>query len=124
MKPAPACGLGYPGGPAIQRAAEGGNPERIRFPRTEFQEGNLDFSFSGLKTAALNFLNRLQQEAKQKDVCASSLLPIADFAASFQNAVVSVANIRLKQLNVWVIKTIALAGGVAANLALRQLLTS
>lgn len=123
-KVARACGLGYPGGPAIQKAATGGDPTRIRFPRTEFPDGNLDFSFSGVKTAALNFLNRLEQEAKHKNIEKESLVPIADFAAGFQHAVVSVlAEHTIEAAKRLDCRTVVLAGGVAANSALRSLLS-
>lgn len=114
-KVARAMGLGYPGGPLIDKLAKEGNPQAIQFPRARLEEGSLDFSFSGLKSAVLNHLNRaamLQEEINK-----------ADLAASFQRAVVEVlvekALLAAEQTGV---KTILLAGGVAANQELRTLL--
>lgn len=114
-KVARAMGLGYPGGPLIDRLARQGNPEAVKFPRAFLEEGSLDFSFSGLKSAVLNHLNRaamVKEEINQ-----------ADLAASFQRAVVEVlvekTMLAVQQTGV---KTILLAGGVAANGGLRALL--
>lgn len=74
-KVARALGLGYPGGPAIERAAKLGNMEAIEFPKSFMEEGNFDFSFSGLKTAVLNYLNRQKQKGEEVN--------IYDVAASF-----------------------------------------
>lgn len=74
-------GLSYPGGPAIQRAADGGNPQAFHFPRS-WLEGSWNFSFSGLKTAVLREVRRMQEMGLP--------LPVADLAASFQQAVVDV----------------------------------
>lgn len=108
-----AIGLGYPGGPLIDKYAAQGNSKAVKFPRVQFEDGSLDFSFSGLKTAVLNHLNRLEQTGEQVD--------IPDVAASFQQAVVDVLvknTIRAaKQKGV---DKIALAGGVAANSQLRS----
>lgn len=114
-KIARAMGLGYPGGPLIDKLAQEGNPQAIQFPRAFLEEGSLDFSFSGLKSAVLNYLNRasmLNEEINKPDL-----------AASFQRAVVEVlvekALLAVKQTGV---KTLLLAGGVAANQGLRELL--
>lgn len=110
-------GLGYPGGPAIERMAKDGNPTAIEFPRALHGEETLDFSFSGLKTAVLNYLNQLRQKQGER----LSAEQIADVAASFQAAVidslVEKAVLAVKQTG---IKKLALSGGVAANTALRQ----
>lgn len=114
-KIARAMGLGYPGGPLIDKLAQGGDPQAIQFPRAFLEEGSLDFSFSGLKSAVLNYLNRasmLNEEINKPDL-----------AASFQRAVVEVlvekALLAVKQTGV---KNLLLAGGVAANQGLRKLL--
>lgn len=81
-KVARALGLGYPGGPKIDKLAKEGNKDAIAFPRAKFHDNTLDFSFSGLKSAVLNYLNK----AKMQNVEVNR----ADVAASFQNAVVEV----------------------------------
>ena len=104
--------LGYPGGPAIQKAAEEGDPNRFRFPRA-WLEGTWDFSFSGLKTSVLYEVRELKKK--------SNSLPVADLAASFQKAVVDV--LFKKTINAareFGAKEILVAGGVSANRALRQ----
>ena len=102
-------GLGFPGGPAIQRTAEAGDPERFRLPRA-WLPGTYDFSFSGLKTAALRLLEDLGPEP-----------PVADVAASFQAALVDVLAAKTAQAaKEYGAAQVALAGGVAANLPLRQ----
>ncbi len=102
-------GLGYPGGPAIDRISVDGDPEAIRFPRPMIGDGSLDFSFSGLKTAVVNHVR------KHPDV------GTADVAASFQEAVVDVlvtkARIAAQQVGA---KGLCLGGGVAANSLLRE----
>ncbi len=107
-KVAKLLGLGYPGGPFIETLSEKGNPEAIPFPKT-VMKGSLDFSFSGLKTAALLYVKK-NPEANKEDI-----------AASFQTAVVCVLVEKtfnaVKQEN---IKQIVLAGGVSANKALRE----
>lgn len=111
-KIARAIGLGYPGGPLIDNAAKKGNSDAIHFPRVYFNDGSLDFSFSGLKTAVLNYLNSLEQKGEP--------IPVEDISASFQKAVVEVlVNNTVKAAKACGIKNIALAGGVAANSALR-----
>lgn len=112
-KVARALGLGYPGGPAIERAAKLGNMEAIEFPKSFMEEGNFDFSFSGLKTAVLNYLNRQKQKGEEVN--------IYDVAASFQRNVVEVLVKKLidaaKRKN---IGKISIAGGVASNSFLRE----
>lgn len=112
-KVARVIGLGYPGGPKIDRAAKEGNPEAIHFKRVFLEKGSLDFSFSGLKTAVLNYLNTERQAGRQ--------ISVPDVAASFQAAVIEVivkkaieAATDRKQ------EKLVLAGGVAANSKLRQ----
>lgn len=112
-KVARAIGLGYPGGPKIDRLAKEGNPNAISFPRAHVEGCPYDFSFSGLKSAVLNYLN--QAEMKGEEICR------ADVAASFQQAVVDVLVGRTiaaaKELG---FSRVALAGGVASNSALRE----
>ena len=114
-KVARALGLGYPGGPKIDKLAKEGNPKAIAFPKANFHEETLDFSFSGVKSAVLNYLNK----CKMQNIEVNN----ADVAASFQYAVIDVLkeNVLLtcKKKNV---KTIAIAGGVASNSSLRETL--
>jgi N6-L-threonylcarbamoyladenine synthase len=120
--------LGYPGGPAIQRAAEGGNPQAFSFPRS-LPAGSYDFSFSGLKTAVLRLVQELQQGnpapirgQKMAEVSVDqSLLPLADIAASFQMAVVDALVRRTAAAaEQYGVAQVLLAGGVAANKLLRS----
>ncbi|MCX7748691.1 MAG: tRNA (adenosine(37)-N6)-threonylcarbamoyltransferase complex transferase subunit TsaD [Clostridia bacterium] len=112
-KVARAIGLGYPGGPLIDKAARDGNPKAMAFPRVYFDQGSLDFSFSGIKTAVLNYLNGMQQKGEP--------ISVEDVAASFQQAVVDVlVNNVLKAARAKNTRNIALAGGVAANSLLRS----
>jgi N6-L-threonylcarbamoyladenine synthase len=105
-------GLGYPGGPAIEKASEGGNPFAFEFPRA-WLEGGWDFSFSGLKTAVLREVRNLEK--------VTSELPVADLAASFQAAVVDVlVSKTIHAAKQFQAKNILIAGGVSANKALRQ----
>ncbi|MCX7708252.1 MAG: tRNA (adenosine(37)-N6)-threonylcarbamoyltransferase complex transferase subunit TsaD [Clostridia bacterium] len=116
-KIARAIGLGYPGGPLVDKAACQGNCEAIPFPRVRFGEGSMDFSFSGLKTAVLNYLHNMEQKGEKVN--------IEDVAASFQQAVVDVlVENTLKAAKLKDVKKIALAGGVAANSLLRNQLKS
>ena len=107
-----AIGLGYPGGPIVDKMAKEGNSEAIKFPKVHFND-SLDFSFSGVKTAVLNYLNNTKakgEEINAKDVC-----------ASFQKAVVDILVENLMKANeITGYGKICLAGGVAANSALRQ----
>lgn len=105
-------GLEYPGGPSIQKAAEKGNPRAFDLPRA-WLENSWNFSFSGLKTAVLREVRRIQERGRP--------LPIADLAASFQAAVVDVlVGKTLRAAEHFAAQDILIAGGVSANLALRQ----
>lgn len=105
-------GLPYPGGPSIQKAAANGNPEAFSFPRARM-EGTWDFSFSGLKTAVLRTVKKLEEDGKP--------IPVEDLAASFQASVVDVLLSKtLKAAQAYGAKEILVAGGVSANKALRQ----
>ncbi len=117
-----AIGLGYPGGPLIDRVARFGNPDKYIFPKTTFPDGSLDFSFSGLKTAALNFINKYKLHADERDLDPSAVRPqIADFCASYQAAIVSVLSERaIMACRNTGSRKLALAGGVAANSRLRS----
>ena len=115
-KVARAIGLGYPGGPKIDKVSREGNPEAIAFPRAKVGDSDYDFSFSGLKSAVLNYLNSC--EMKGESFCQ------ADVAASFQKAVVDVlAEHSMHAVESCGIKKFAIAGGVASNTALREALT-
>lgn len=112
-KIARALGLGYPGGPLIDKLAKQGNPAAINFPRAYLEEGSYDFSFSGIKSAALNYLNSMKMKEEE--------IVVADVAASFQAAVVEVLAEKLIRAAIqYQSKYAVLAGGVAANSALRQ----
>ena len=116
-KVARAIGLGYPGGPKIDKVSREGNPEAIAFPRAKVGDSDYDFSFSGLKSAVLNYLNSC--EMKGESFCQ------ADVAASFQKAVVDVlAEHSMHAVESCGIKKFAIAGGVASNTALREALTT
>jgi len=104
-------GLGYPGGPAIQEAAKEGDPDAFKLPRA-WLRGTYDYSFSGLKTAALHLVQSF--EGKKR-------LPVADIAASFQAAITDVLVEKTKQAaEEFGAQQILLAGGVAANARLRK----
>jgi len=106
-------GLPYPGGPHIDRLAQQGNREAIEFPRALAGENTFDFSFSGLKTAALNYINHAQ--------LVGQAINLPDFAASFQWAIVDVLAAKLIKAAVAKgVKQVILSGGVAANSGLRQ----
>ena len=110
-KVARVMGLPYPGGPEIDRLAREGNPAAIDFPRALAQEGNYEFSFSGLKSAVLNYINseKMKGHALHK----------ADIAASFQSAVVEVlVHKAFEAIHEAGRDTLVLAGGVAANKSL------
>ncbi len=106
-------GLPYPGGPAIQTVVEqGGDPSQIQFPRA-WLEGTSNFSFSGLKTAVLREVRNLEERGVD--------IPVADYAASFQEAVVEVLVVKTLQAAQGLeAKEILVAGGVSANKALRE----
>ena len=111
-KVARAIGLGYPGGPKIDKLSNEGNPEAIAFPRAKMEDSVYDFSFSGLKSSVLNYLNSCEMKGEA--------IFHADVAASFQKAVIDVlvdhSMEALKDINE---KRFALAGGVASNRHLR-----
>lgn len=111
-KVARAMGLGYPGGPLIDSLARGGNPDTITFPKAYLEEGSLDFSFSGLKSAVINYIHRANQNDEEVNK--------ADLAAGFQKAVTDVLiDKTLDAAKKAGVSTILLAGGVAANTRLR-----
>lgn len=111
-KVARAIGLGYPGGPKIDKLSKEGNPDAIPFPRAKVAENAYDFSFSGLKSAVLNYLNGCRM--KGEPVCE------ADVAASFQKAVIEVlVEHSLHAVKEYGYEKFAIAGGVASNSSLR-----
>ena len=113
-KTAQLLGLGYPGGPAIARAAESGDADRFTFPRPMTDRPGLDFSFSGLKTYTMNTWGARKNEAAAK----------ADIAAAFQQAVVDVMLIKCRRaIRHTGFETLVVAGGVGANRSLRRRLT-
>lgn len=115
-KVAKLLGLGYPGGPAVAKMAENGNPKAINFPRAWLSEDSLDFSFSGLKTAVLQYCRAWNQ---------AEPLPLADICASFQEAMVEVlAKKTILAAQTYRVASVILGGGVAANQALRERLLS
>ena len=112
-KVARAIGLGYPGGPKIEKKAKEGNPDAIHFPRAKISGGEYDFSFSGLKSAVLNYVNGCNMRGE--------VFSEADVAASFQKAVIDV----LVEHAIHAVmehgeNKLAIAGGVASNLTLRN----
>ncbi|HPA53856.1 MAG TPA: tRNA (adenosine(37)-N6)-threonylcarbamoyltransferase complex transferase subunit TsaD [Bacillota bacterium] len=114
-KIARALGLGYPGGPLLDKLAASGNREAIDFPRAFLEEGSYDFSFSGLKSAVLNYLNSKRMKNEEVNP--------ADVAASFQEAVTDVLSAKLIKAALDKKSEYAvLAGGVASNSRLRELL--
>ena len=114
-------GLGYPGGPAIDRLAALGNPEAIRFPRSNLSRTSLDFSFSGLKTSVLYHVRG--HKGKQRSAAELSQEQIADVAASFQAACVDVVATKLKRaIHQTRAKCVIVGGGVSANRGLRAAL--
>ncbi|MFN4259109.1 MAG: tRNA (adenosine(37)-N6)-threonylcarbamoyltransferase complex transferase subunit TsaD [Gemmataceae bacterium] len=119
-KVASILGLGFPGGPAVERVAAGGNPKAFSFPRSFLRDERLDFSFSGLKTAVL-------YTVRGQDAAADTLPPsgqhLADLAASFQQAVVDVLVEKSRQALARIgLRRLAVGGGVAANRCLRAAL--
>ena len=112
-KVARGIGLGYPGGPKVDKLAKEGNPDAIFFPRAHIEGAPYDFSFSGIKSAVLNHLNYCQMKQKK-------IVP-ADIAASFQQAVVDTLVSRtMRAADEFGFKRVAIAGGVASNSAIRQ----
>lgn len=109
--------LGYPGGPIIAELAEKGNPAAIAFPRAWLETDSFDFSFSGVKTAVVNHVNRVKQKGEE--------LHIPDICASFQEAVADVlVEKTIRAALKHDVRRIVLAGGVGANKRLREHLTS
>lgn len=111
-KVARAIGLGYPGGPKIDRLSREGNPDAVKFPRAKVDGSDYDFSFSGLKSAVLNYLNSCEMKG----------IPVnnADVAASFQKAVIDVlVEHSLHAVKEYGFEKLAIAGGVASNSSLR-----
>lgn len=118
-KTAKLLGLGYPGGPALARLADQGNAAAISLPRPMIHSGNLDFSFSGLKTAVLTRL----KDAQAQKIVSETLF--ADLAAATQEAIVDVLVSKSKAaLDQTGLKRLVVAGGVGANRLLRQKLAS
>lgn len=111
-KVARAIGLGYPGGPKIDKVSKEGNAEAIDFPRPKVSEGEYDFSFSGLKSAVLNYLNSEKMAGRE--------IVREDVAASFQKAVTDVlVEHSMNAVREYGAKKFAIAGGVASNSSLR-----
>lgn len=114
-KVARVLGLGYPGGPKIDRIAAGGNPDAIHFKRVFLEKDSFDFSFSGLKTAVINYVNSARQRGEE--------INKADVAASFQQAMIDVVCSKaVKAAAETGYGKLALAGGVASNSRLRRAL--
>lgn len=112
-KVARAIGLGYPGGPKIDKLSKEGNPHAIEFPRAKIAGAPDDFSFSGLKSAVLNYLNHCEMKGIEVNR--------ADVAASFQEAVIDVLTTHSMEVaNRYGVKKFAIAGGVASNSSLRS----
>lgn len=111
-KVARAVGLGYPGGPKIDKAAKEGNPHAIEFPRGKVDGAPYDFSFSGLKSCVLNYINHAKMLGEE--IC------VPDLVASFQNSVVdSLVSRAVSAAKEFGYQKLAIAGGVASNTALR-----
>ena len=112
-KVARAVGLGYPGGPKIDKLSKEGNPFAIDFPKAKISDSQYDFSFSGIKSAVLNYINNCEMKQQEWNR--------ADLVASFQKAVVDVlVEHAIKSIKEYGFKRFAIAGGVASNSALRE----
>ena len=112
-KVARAIGLGYPGGPKIDKLSKEGNPDAITFPKAHINDAPYDFSFSGVKSAVLNYINGCQMKGETFNQ--------ADVAASFQKAVTEVlVENAMHAVDEYDMKKLAIAGGVASNSTLRQ----
>ncbi|SEW36927.1 tRNA (adenosine(37)-N6)-threonylcarbamoyltransferase complex transferase subunit TsaD [[Clostridium] fimetarium] len=112
-KVARAVGLGYPGGPKIDKLAKEGNPHAIEFPRAQVDGSPYDFSFSGIKSSVLNYINTCEMK--------NIVIDKADLVASFQNAVIDALVSRaISATKEFGIGKLAIAGGVASNSALRK----
>lgn len=116
-KVARAIGLGYPGGPKIDKLSKEGNPDAIAFPRAKIGDSPYDFSFSGVKSAVLNYLNQAGMKGEEVNR--------ADLAASFQKAVVDVlVEHTMQAARDYHMDKVAIAGGVASNGTLRDAMTA
>jgi N6-L-threonylcarbamoyladenine synthase len=105
--------VGFPGGPAIEQLARKGNPKSLKFPRAFLEEGSLDFSFSGIKTAVLNHVRSIGPENTRSQ--------LADIAAAFQEAVIDVLAVKtMLAAEKMRVMRVCLAGGVAVNQALQK----
>ncbi|MDR0853125.1 MAG: tRNA (adenosine(37)-N6)-threonylcarbamoyltransferase complex transferase subunit TsaD [Clostridiales Family XIII bacterium] len=114
-KVARVLGLGYPGGPKVDALAKEGNPSAIDFKRVLLEKGSLDFSFSGIKTGVINYINSAKQAGRE--------IAAADVAASFQQSVIDVLVIKtMEALKQTGHRTLTLSGGVASNSALRGIM--
>ncbi len=114
-KVARVIGLGYPGGPKIDKASKEGDKDAIHFKRVYLEDGSYDFSFSGLKTQALNYLNSERQAGRE--------INVNDVAASFQEAVMEVISDKaVAAAKEYKRDKIVMAGGVASNSRLRELM--
>jgi len=114
-KVARTLGIGYPGGPVIDKLSKEGNPESIDFPKATLEKGSYDFSYSGLKSAVLNYINK--EKMKNNEIS------IPDVCASFQKAAVEIlVEKTIGAAEEEKVKTIITAGGVSANSKLRELL--
>lgn len=112
-KVARSVGLGYPGGPKIDKKAKEGNENAIVFPKAKVNDAKYDFSFSGVKSAVLNYINQAKMRGEE--------IPVADLVASFQKSVVEVlAEHTIEAAKEYGVEDIVIAGGVAANSRLRQ----
>jgi N6-L-threonylcarbamoyladenine synthase len=117
-KVAKMLGLGYPGGPLIDKLASKGDPKYVDFPRPYLEEGSMDFSFSGLKTSVLYYLRKTKFD-KTRDGSNEQL--VANLCASFQAAVIDVLTQKLiSAAHTFGVSDVAVAGGVAANSELRR----
>lgn len=115
-KVARVIGLGYPGGPKIDNIAKAGNPEAVHFKRVYLDKDSLDFSFSGIKTAVLNYVNTERQANRELD--------ISNIAAGFQEAIVDVlVDKSMQAVRQYGNGRLVLAGGVAANSRIREAIT-
>jgi N6-L-threonylcarbamoyladenine synthase len=120
-KVAKMLGIGYPGGPAIDRLAKGGNPRAVRFPRAYLGKGGYDFSFSGIKTAVLYYLRDAGMIRPGEKAASPETRQLADICASFQAAVVDVLVTKTAEASrEFGLREVAVAGGVSANSALRR----
>lgn len=112
-KVARVLGIGYPGGPVIDKLAREGHEDAIDFPKASLEKGSFDFSYSGLKSAVLNWLNRGKMQGQQ--------IPVADVCASFQKAAIDIlVEKTIAAAEETGIRTIIIAGGVSANSRLRE----